>query len=91
MFLVPFVVAENVNTIEIRLIHPMRFIRATLLEYQPTSGFRFLSCILVGRALVTLTVETLPRDKLATRAIKNDVARNREFDLLAIDPTCRCR
>src|SRR6185503_18721224 len=90
MLLIALVVSKHINAIEIRFVDSVRRIRTTLLEYQPASGFCFASCILVGRTLA-LAVESLPRHKLASRAIKNNVTRHRELNLFSINPTSRRR
>src|SRR6185503_5515344 len=88
MFLITLIIPKNVDAIEIGFIKPAWLIRAALLEYQPTSGLRILTRILVSN-LFALTVEPLPRNKLTTRAIKNNVTRHRKLYLLAVNPTCR--
>src|SRR5215208_3953993 len=90
MFLIAFVVTKHVDPIEVRFIHRMRLIRAALLKYQPASGFTFSTRILIV-LVFALAIETLPRNKLTTSAIKNDIARHRQFDLLTINPTGRRR
>src|SRR5215217_3283393 len=88
MFLVAFVVAKHVAPIEVRFIHRMRLIRAAPLKYQPAFGFTFSTRILI-LLVFALAIETLPRNKLTTSAIKNDVARHGKFNLLSINPTGR--
>src|SRR5215203_4094579 len=90
MFLVTLVVTKHVDTIEVRLVEPMLFIRAALLEYQPASRFCFAAGVFVSRVL-TLAIELLPGHKLTPRAIENNIARHRKLDLFSINPTSRRR
>src|SRR5215213_865054 len=92
MFLVALVVTEHVDTIEVRLVERVLLAGTALLENQPTSRPRFTRGVLVRRALVfAVAVEALPADKLASRAVEDDVTGNRKLDLFAIDPAGRRR
>ncbi len=90
MLLVTLVVTKHVDAIKIRFIKPARLVRAALLQYQPAPRLRLLTRILVGYFL-GLTIQSLPRNKLTSSAIKNNVTRHCKFYLLAVNPPCRRR
>src|SRR5215217_7905582 len=87
MLLVTLVVTQNINPIEVRLINSVWLIGTALLENQPATRLLFLRRIL--RSLFPVAIEPLPANKLASRAIKNNVAWHRKPDLLAVNPTRR--
>src|SRR5262245_60724442 len=71
----------------------MRLIRTALLENQPTAGLRFTLTIFPTRRVVVfwIAIKSLPRYKLSSCSIEDDVTRNSEFNLLAIYPSSRRR
>ena len=85
MLLIAFVVTEHVNAIEVRLVNSLLPVRTAFFEYQPASRLSFTRTVLVGIG-VLVAVETLPRNKLASGAIEDDIARHRELNLFAVDP-----
>src|SRR6476660_1649432 len=92
MLLISFVVTKHVDAIEVGFIYAVRLITAAFLQDQPASRFRFTTSVLVRSIIVfAVAVESLPSYKLATGAIKNNIARHRKLDLLAINPACRRR
>src|ERR1044072_5523624 len=91
MLLTTFVLTKDINAIEIRLVNRVRSVRTTLLENQPASRPCFARRIFVAGVAVLVAVESLPRNKLASGTIEDDVARHWKFDLLAVNPTSRWR
>src|ERR1700752_4408788 len=91
MFLSAFIVAKHIDAVEIRFIHALLPVCTTLFQNHPASRLCFARAVFIGVVAVLVAVETLPGNKLTTRAIKDDVTRPGELDLLTVNPTRRRR
>src|SRR5260370_40017915 len=84
-------VTKHINAIEVRLVQLVWLaLRRTLFQYHPTPRPSLLCHIfgLCGWTLVAcVLVEPSPRNKITTSSVVDNIARNRQLELLSNNPS----